>query len=93
MHTVHIHAEKHIHVKENHFLKKLPKTRDWRNGSTIEALAAAGPEFSSQYPHGSSQPPLSPVPGDLTPSPDSPGQQVHAWCTNIYYRHIFIHTI
>ena len=42
----------------------------WRDGSVVTSTGCSsrGPGFSSQQPHGSSQPPVTPVPRDLMPS-------------------------
>jgi len=42
---------------------------DWRDGSVVRntVCSSRGPEFNSQHPHGSSQPSVTPLPGDPTP--------------------------
>ena len=44
--------------------------QDWRDGSAGKSngCSTKGPGFNSQHPHGSFQLPLTPVPGDTTPS-------------------------
>lgn len=40
----------------------------WRKEASVESPGCTGGGFSSQYLHGGSQPPVTPVSGDLTPS-------------------------
>ena len=42
----------------------------WRDGSVIKntGCSCRGPRFSSQHPHGGSQPSVTPAPGNLMPS-------------------------
>ena len=45
------------------------KARGWRYGSVVKSTCSCrGPRFGSQNPHSSSQPPVTLVPEDLTPS-------------------------
>ena len=39
-------------------------------------------EFDFQHPHSSSQPSVTPVPGDPMPSSELCGCQEHKWCTD-----------
>ena len=63
--------------------KSKKKTQRWRNGSMLKSTGCSsrGWGFNSfQYPHGSSQPTVSPVPGNLTPSSGPWEHQACKWC-------------
>ena len=56
---------------------------NWRDGSVIRALAALSEDLGSVlHPHGSSQLPATPVPGDLMLSSGFLGYQAHMECTH-----------
>ena len=54
-------------------------------GQQLRTLAplSEDPRFSSQYPHGGSQPSVTLVPGDLTPSSGLHRHQEHTQYTDI----------
>lgn len=62
--------------------------KGWRDGRVVNntGWSHSGWEFSSQNLHSGSHPLVTPGPGDLMPSFDSPGHQAHMWCvhTNTY---------
>lgn len=47
-------------------------------------LLFRGSTFDGQHPHGSPQPSITPVPGDLTPSSGVLGHQAHKWYTDTH---------
>lgn len=57
------------HSRKGQLLWSERKERDWRGGSLVKSICCSckGAEFCSQHPHGSSQPCVSTVPGDLDP--------------------------
>jgi hypothetical protein len=92
-----------IHVKgtfpgaffhNSHLLSRVHSVKNLslggREGSVIESTVCSSnrPRFSPQHPHNSSQLPVTPVPGELTPLLVSSGT-VHTWCT---YMHTGTHT-
>lgn len=59
----------------------------WSDGSVIESTCSLrGSGFNSQYPHGDAQLSLTPVLGDLTPSPCFCRHQACTWHRNIQTR-------
>ena len=51
----------------------------------LRALIPKTPTFSSEHPHGGSQPSVSLVPGELTPSSEFQGHQAHTCCVEHTY--------
>lgn len=70
-------------VREKSRMKYRKIEMGWTDGSGLRALAELAKDlFDSQPPHGDSQPFLSPVPGDLTPSSGFHGHQAHMHYTD-----------
>ena len=51
----------------------------WRDGSVVKSTGCScrGPGFASQHPHGGSELPVTPVPGDRIHSSDCHRDQAH----------------
>lgn len=51
-----------------HLNSQRPEARGWRGGSVLKSTGcfSRGPEFKSQYTHGSSQLSATPVPGNIS---------------------------
>lgn len=65
--------------------------RDWRNGSVARSTGHSprGPGSESQHPHGSLQPPITPVSGDLMPSSGPCGHQAHSAQAYMQAKHLY----
>ena len=84
-------------VKLEQSLMMLSEERKWERGFYVDSLknvclmrlerwlscSSRWPRFHSQHPHNGSQPSVTPVPGNLTPSSDLFGHQKHTLYTDI----------
>lgn len=57
--------------------EKKKKAVKGRAGEMTQQCSCKGPSFESQHPHSGSQAPVTPVPGDMTPSCGLPAHCMH----------------